>query len=174
VCCVAFRRSMGHGKHMTHRDPKESKPMTKAEMAKELGIGRKTLFRYRQNPTFPAKGSVAEMRHWMDTHAGTVTAPRSGTPRTQPPTPADSDLFDGNWHARYTRARALEKEAKLGEAETGWIKTAREQMHEEIGLVLDTLNKSIASIALPRGMLAKAHAAIKESGIRNTTEYRPK
>jgi len=161
VCCVPMCRWMGNGKRITHSNGKENQPMTQAETAAALGVTRKTLYSYRQNPTFPAKGSVAEMRHWVDTHAGTVTAPRSGTPRTQPPPPPGEELLDQNWHARYTRARALEKESKLPEAEVRWLEDRRAELLEEVKAIHQPLYDALHAARLPADLARRVNAALK-------------
>ena len=89
-----------------------------------------------------------------------MKSPLRKKPTSSPPsekTPIKTD----DWHARYTRARTLEKEEKLPEAEARWMEGHKADLLSEAQWITQPLYDALHAARLPADLARRVNAALK-------------
>ena len=137
--------------------------MTKTDKARALGVAYKTFWQWSKDPTFPANGSVSEIRHWREARRGSVPPRSRETEPSAEPSELDAELSDelpGSWYERYKRAAALEKEEKLEKVRREAEATALARAFDEVAAFLAEFRAELRSLNLPAKTARRVNEAI--------------
>lgn len=82
--------------------------MNKTDLAKKLGIGRGTLYRYEREDNYPVRGTIVSQQRWIATHR--AKSPKTDDAQPDLPMNGDDSTEGMTWNMRKTRAMALKTE----------------------------------------------------------------